>query len=256
MLCSMKEIQKYKILAEDGELGRVHEFYFDDQLWIIRYLVVDVGGWLSDRKVLIAPAALRQPDQENRRLPVRLTKDQIEDSPDIDTNQPVSQQHENALREHYHWPHLHEMGGGLFEEQHLGMSPDSIIEMVKAREEHQQKEGQLETPDPHLQSSREVKGYQIKAQDGNIGYIEDFVVSTDVWTIRYLVVDTGKWLPGRKVLLSPFWIEQIEWAGSEAQVNLGKMAIKDSPAYDPDKLVQREYEEKLYNYYQRPKYWA
>jgi len=254
MLYSMKDIQNYKILAEDGEIGNVHEFYFDDELWIVRYLVVDIGGWLSNRKVLIAPVALRHPDQEAQKLPVKLTKAQIEHSPDIDTNQPVSRQHENALREHYGWPRLDELGGGLLEEQHFGIDPDSISAMIRAREKNQKNNNQAQ--DPHLQSSKEVEGYHIKAQDGNIGHIDDFIVSTDTWHLRYLVVDTGNWLPGRKVLISPFWIEEIKWAGSQARVNLSKEAINNSPEYNPEKLVQREYEEALFDHYDRPKYWA
>jgi len=253
MLWSMKDIKKYKILAEDGEIGNVHEFLFDDELWIIRYLVVDIGGWLSDRKILIAPVALGHPDQESQKLPVKLSKAQIKDSPDINTNQPISRQHENSLREHYNWPYLDELGGGLFEEEHIGMDSDSLIEMLRAREKTLQNGGQTQAPDPHLQSSREVSGYHIIAQDGDIGHIEDFVVNTDTWAIRYLVIDTGNWLPGRKVVISPFWIEEIKWAGSEAQVNLSKETIKNSPEYDPEKLVQQEYEQKLFNYYGWPK---
>jgi hypothetical protein len=104
MRCSVDHLVGYTILATDGRLGGVAEFYFDDAAWVIRYLVVDTGGWHAARKVLISPAALARPDHASRTFPVTLTREQVRHSPGIDTDKPVSRQHEAALRRYYTCP--------------------------------------------------------------------------------------------------------------------------------------------------------
>jgi sporulation protein YlmC with PRC-barrel domain len=106
-----------------------------------------------------------------------------------------------------------------------------------------------------LRSLEEVKGYHIQATDGKIGHVEDFIVDDESWEIRYLVVDTRKWLHGKQVLLSPKWIQEIKWLESNVYVDLSREAVRNSPKYDPFSPVNREYEIRLYDYYGRPKYW-
>jgi hypothetical protein len=104
MLRNVKEMRGYSIQATDGEIGKVHAFYFDDQTWVIRYMVADTGGWLLDRKVFISPAALHRPNWGEEVLPVSLTRKQVKHSPSIDTDKPVSRQHEREILEYYKWP--------------------------------------------------------------------------------------------------------------------------------------------------------
>jgi hypothetical protein len=108
----------------------------------------------------------------------------------------------------------------------------------------------------HLRSTREVIGYNIQASDGEIGHVEDFIVDDETWIIRYMVVNTRDWLPGKKVLVAPRWIEKVTWAESKVYVELTRESVKNSPEFDPSAPVNREYETKLYDYYGRPKYWA
>ena len=110
--------------------------------------------------------------------------------------------------------------------------------------------------DPHLRSIKEVTGYHIQAMDDDMGHVEDFIVNDKSWTIHYVVVDTRNWLPGgRKVLISPAWIESIDWPQSRMKVDLSTEQIKESPEYDPHAPVNKEYEARLYDFYGRPKYW-
>jgi len=104
MLRSMDDLKDYTIHATDGNIGHVKDFYFDDETWAIRYLIVDTGSWLSNRKVLISPIAIRIPNWRDRVLPVSITKEQVRNSPDIDTDKPVSRQHEVEFQEHYNYP--------------------------------------------------------------------------------------------------------------------------------------------------------
>ena len=105
MIRSASELKGYTIRASDGDIGEVMQFYFDDEKWTIRYLVADTGGWLMGRKVLISPAALGRVDWNSRTLGVNMTKERVENSPSIDTDRPVSRQHESAYYDYYGYPY-------------------------------------------------------------------------------------------------------------------------------------------------------
>jgi hypothetical protein len=250
MLRSTKELRGYTICATNGDIGKVHEFYFDDLIWIVRYLVVDTGNWLPGRKVLLWPGVLGQPDWEAHALPVGLTKERVESSPPISADEPVSRQMETDLYTYYGWPPY--WRGGL---SPLGVGAAAAAEtLARAVAEKERTEDQ--ESDPHLRSTREVIGYHIQARDGEIGHVEDLIVEDANWFIRYLVIDTRNWLPGRKVLVSPAWAEEVNWAERKVHVGLGREAIENSPEFDPSLPVNREYEVRLYDYYGRPKYWG
>ena len=99
-----------------------------------------------------------------------------------------------------------------------------------------------------------MTGYHIEATDGEVGHVEDFIIDDETWEIRYIVVDTRNWLPGKKVLIAPRWIDRVSWNDSKVYVSLSREAIKHAPEYHPDTL-NREYERKLHDHYNRPKYW-
>ncbi|HCC46995.1 MAG TPA: hypothetical protein DEQ38_02590 [Elusimicrobia bacterium] len=243
MLRNINSLKGYTIHAADGELGTADEFYFDDKTWAIRYLVVKTGGWLSGRKVLISTAALkREPDLRARALPVNLTREQVRNSPDIDTGQTVTRLHELELHKHYAWAWVEGFYAG-------GMSGGAVFPL---REEEVKKEARPPYPETRLQSTRAVTGYRLHAADGLIGHVEDYIVDDAKWVIRYLVAGTGTWLPGRKVLVSPHWIERVDWKTSEVFVALTRLAIEASPRFDPSQPVSEDYESELYDHYSRP----
>ena len=250
MLRNVNDLHGFAIRAMDGEIGTVEEFYFDDETWAIRYLIVDTGGWLSGRLVLISPMSLGQTDWQSRQLQVALTKDQVENSPDIDTHQPVSRQHEAALLDYYrysyYWSGAFLAGPGFYP---TGPVPTT------ASTEDLPATGKKESSDSHLHSTRAVTGYHIEASDGEIGHVKDFIVDDETWTIRYLEVDTRNWWPGKKVLVSPSWIDRVSWADSKVYVDLSRETIKNGPEYTDSVPVTREYENRLYLHYGRPPYW-
>jgi sporulation protein YlmC with PRC-barrel domain len=253
MLRRVKELQGYTIRATDGDIGHVDEFYFDDEKWTVRYLVVDTGGWLSGRQVLISPIALGEANWQERRLHVKLTRQQVENSPDIDTDRPVSRRQEIGYFQYYGWPYYWGgpgIWGGAMVPGYLAV-PAAAQEVVEEERRRAEQEG-----DPHLRSTKDVTGYTIQARDGEIGQVSDFILDDESWTIRYLVVDTGGWLPGKKVLVPPPWIEQVSWAEAAVSVDLSRDTIKNGPEWDPDAPISREYEERLHGYYGRSPYWA
>ena len=93
---------------------------------------------------------------------------------------------------------------------------------------------------PHLRSTSEVEGYRIRGMDGQIGHLEDLVVDDEAWVIRYVVVGTSNWLPGKKVLISARWISGIRWADAEVHADLGGIEIKEAPAWHPDRPGLRD----------------
>jgi hypothetical protein len=135
--------------------------------------------------------------------------------------------------------------------------PETALIMTRLNDEKvADKKRQEEEGNPHLRSSREVIGYYIRALDGEIGHVEDFIVEDETWVIRYVVVDTKNWLPwGKNVIVSPSWIERVDWADERVIVDLKKDIIEKSPDFDASKPVNREYEVRLYDYYGRPVYW-
>ena len=248
---SIKDLIGFQMKETDGEIGEVDEFYFDDKSWTIRYLIVKTGNWLSGRKVLISPKVLKQPDWENKEFPVNLTKAQIENSPDIDTDKPVDRQQEELLSSYYPWDMYwgnepDEHGAGIF-----GMMPSELYESEIGEPENINYEGQ-QTGDRHLRSTSEVKGYAIHATDGELGKVVDYIVDDRNWRINFLVVDTGNWLDSRKVLVSTKWITQVNWDNSVVIVKVSTDAVKNSPEYDESQNINEAYENQLFDYYGMP----
>ena len=244
MLRSAKATLGYRLIATDGEFGKIHDMSFDDLTWTIRYIVAETGSWLFGRLVLLSPAFFGSADWLRGEVPVSLTKLQIEQSPSIDTKQTVSRQRETELQQYYGWPAYWiavpaDLGLGFPANTpaRLGTNPPKC------------------GGDPHLRSIREVTGYHIQAKDGDIGHVDDFVFQDDAWIIRYLVVDTRDWLHGRRVLIPPGWTTVIHWSKREVCVENSREAIQNAPEYDSFDPVNRVYEERLYDYYGRPKYW-
>lgn len=244
MLKSVKHICSLDIEATDGKIGKVDSLLFDDQNWTVRYLVADTGSWLPGRRVLLSPEAAGRPYDQQMILPVELSKEQVKNSPDLDVSRPVSREREMELHRYYGWTPYWMGGYGIISPVPPAM-PEQAAEAVSVEVEH-----------PHLRSTREVMHYHIHAQDGGIGHVADFIVDDKAWIIRYLVVDTRTWLPGRKVLVSPDWADTINWDESSVVLDLTREEVKASPEYDPHQLVNRETETRLYDYYGRPAYWA
>jgi hypothetical protein len=246
MLFTANALKGFKLDSFDGEIGEVSEFYFDDHHWAIRYLVADTGGWLTGRQVLISPYALVAAIKEDSTIAVNLTKQQIEDSPSLDSDKPVSRQFELNYNGYYGWPMY--WGGPLM----WGAYPY----LVRDPNQWNMPTETEKSWDPHLRSTNAVTGNHIQAIDGEIGHVEDFIIDDETWAIRYLVVDTRNWWPGKKVLVSPEWIESVSWSDLKVHVKLTRDAIKASPEYTEEALITRDYESGLFRHYGRDGYWA
>ncbi|MBN2852927.1 MAG: PRC-barrel domain-containing protein [Clostridia bacterium] len=246
MLIKAKTIQGYKLNSIDGEIGSIRECYFDDLHWTIRYLVVETGHWLTGRLVLISPHSLSNIDAENEVINVSLTKKQIKESPPYDSEKPVSRQYEDEFYNYYGLP-MYWSGSNMWGP--YPFIPKEVLDKTKIP-------NRIENVwEPNLRSTYHVRGYFLKVNDGEIGHVDDFVIDEETWAIRYLIVDTRNFLPGKKVLLSPKWIDYISWMESKVFVKLDKSAIKQSPDYTEDTMITRNYEEGLHLHYNKKGYW-
>jgi hypothetical protein len=259
-----RELRGCGLHATDGDIGKVDDLFFDDLQWVVRYLVVDTGGWLTGRLVLISPHVVGEPDMKNRRLPVMLTRDKVKHSPSIEEDMPVSRQYETMLRDYYDWPTYWAAPGwagvvpGPAGAYMPGFAGVATAERPRSRVEEElntRLDYEKEHADPHLRSVREVTGYRIEARDGGIGHVDDFLVDAAGWETRYLIVDTRNWLPGRKVLVAPGWVRDISWDDNKVYLDLTREEVKNSPEFDLDVRVGREYEQRLWTHYRRPPYW-
>jgi hypothetical protein len=247
MLNKAKTLQGYKLSSLDGEIGTVKEFYFDDRYWTIRYLVAATGNWLMDRQVLISPYAIVVVNTEEQHIAIDLTKKQIEDSPPLESDKPVSRQFEQAYYGYYGWPSYSD-GAYMW-----GYYPSIVRDREKWRAFA---EAEKASWDRNLRSTNYVSGHHIQAADGEIGHVEDFVIDDETWAIRYLIIDTRNWWPGKKVLISPQWIERVSWDESKVFVNLARETVKQSPEYTEKSLLTRDYETMLHRHYNRQAYWV
>jgi sporulation protein YlmC with PRC-barrel domain len=241
MLRSARGLYGYTIAAKDGHIGSVHDFFFDGKTWVLKYLVVDTGKWLLNRKVLIGPDKLGTPDWDNRAFPVALTTKEIEEGPGVATAQPIDRQVEEPQDVPTRWI-------AYWSTPDTGIQPYPIPimlpELLGAKKQK---------VDPNLRSMHEIFGYKIEATDGHIGHVEDFILDDVKWTVELVIIDTRNWLPGRKVMLAVEWITNISWSDSKVCVDLKKETIKGSPTYDPSEPVNEEFKGKLFDYYGRPR---
>jgi len=257
MLINANTLKDCRLDCTDGQIGRVKEFYFDDHFWTVRYLIVDTGNWLTGRQVLISPHALHAVDYNARTIGVALTKQQVADSPGLDTDKPVSRQFEQDYYRYYGWPGYWE-GFYMWGSSPYLLGPAPYLGTpynVEEREKRKQSSQDENSWDPHLRSTDDVSGRHIEATDGGIGHVEDFIIDDQTWAIRYLVIDTRNWWPGKKILLAPQWIDDINWGESKVFVNLSREDIRQSPEYSGTSVLNRDYETRLHRHYDRKGYW-
>lgn len=248
MLTSAKKLEGFKIAAIDDIIGKAYDFFFDDNTWTVRYLVADTGGWLPGKRVLISPFSLGKPNFDDETIPVNLTKNQIENSPDVDEHMPIERQKEIELTQYYGWPNYWTGFGDP-----LGAAPLMPAGIPVPIEIQYRESG---SHDSHLHSTRSIIDLNIQASDDSVGHVEDFIIDDDNWSIRYLIADTRNWLPGgKKVILSPRWISKMDWMDSKVHVDLTRDQILKSPEWDPSSPPDRKYEEMLHEHYGKKTYW-
>ena len=221
---NLKGLYGHSIAASDDTLGHVKDFYFDDHTWVVRYVIVDTGNWLTGRAVLLSPHAFGHLAPTDGSLRVNLTRRQIESSPSIDSHKPVSRQYESEYFSYYGWPNYW-MGGAIW-----GFTGFPLV-VAPSTEDLDAMEKRHESDDPHLRSTRAVTGYHIETTDGTVGHVSGFLVDDQSWAIRELVVETGHWYSGKEILIAPAKIQRISHEESKVFVNLTMADLERTKAH-------------------------
>ena len=226
MLHRASRLESYALNALDGQMGKVSCFYFDDESGDIRYAVVDTGkkldptdNWFTGRQVLLPPAKIGAILVSSQLLTTTLTRKEIEESPTTMSDRPVSKQSEEGGYNFLGWP----------------------VSWYAPEEE-------TKPWDPHLRNTNIVTGYHVQALDGEIGHVADFIIDDATWTIRYWVVATRNWWPGKKVLILPKWIQEIDWDDSIVKVSRFRSSIQGAPEFTDVLELTPEYEMALADY--------
>lgn len=246
-------MMKFPIEALDGSVGKPKDALFDDRFWTLRYLVADTGNWLPGKKVLVSPLHLIQPstDLSRHSFPVNLSKSQIERCPSLDEDAPVSRQYEIEYARYYnhgfYWAGSSAFGASPTPVYGSDVGVDRQSEDLKR---HAEKIGEIEQC--HLRSTNEVLGYQIDAKDDAFGHLEDIIMEDNIWKLRYAVVDSRNWLPGKKFLIDLDWIQDLDWSGKQVSVRLTRKQIESAPEFDPHAPINSDYLNHLYDYYGEP----
>ena len=240
VLRDIKDIEGFAVHATDGVLGRVLDVYFDDERWVVRYFVVETGTQHANRRTLISPMAMGIPNWIDKIIPAAITEAQVIGGPDIDTDRPVSRQHEIGYMGYYGYPNYWG-GGGLWG---AGMYPDVLqagrdVAIASRGNEPQRRlpghsksnSREARPDDVHLRSANAVTRYYVHATDGDIGHVAGILVDQQSWEIRYVIANTSNWWLGHEVLIAPELIEDVYWAESKLMLDLNREAVKSAPEY-------------------------
>ena len=247
MLRSLRDLERYRVVATDGTIGNVVDFLVDDDHWTVRHLVVETGGPFSTgQRVLISPASFASVDWATREFHLTLTRSKVRNSPRVDTDKPVSRQHEIDYYSYYGYPAYWDYSGTISLSNYPGLTGGGLTtELPRAASD--------KTPrDIHLRSVNEVRGYHIQGTDEAIGHVADFVVDDETWKVGYLVVDTSNWWVGERVLVAPERVRRISWDEHIVHIDLSRYAIRNSPKWNPTAVISREYETELHKHYEKP----
>lgn len=247
MLWNASAINDAPVQASDGLIGTVSDMLFDDRHWMVRWLVVDTGDWLSGRKVILPPSALGHPDPASGTFPVKLTRQQVEDSPAIGPDEHVSPDHEAGAVEHYglspYW------SAGYLAGYHAQWASTPFPVSGSAETARRIDDAENDRFNPSLRSFALLHGYHVESRDGDLGHVEDFLVDDTNWNIRFLVLDTRNWWAGKKVLVSPKSVLSIDWQARMLTLDVARQAVKDSPAYDPAAVLDIDFDRRVDRHY-------
>ena len=264
MLFAVSGLIGCPVQASDGEVGAVKDFLFDDKTWKIRWMAVDasrlaarpppgVHSSVSDCSAGAAAKAHATDDElsgETLALTVNLTKAQIAAGPHAHEHDPVTRDMEALLYDYYAWDPY--WGASHFGGAALPNAESQIVDDA-ARREADAEIPPLDGAD-HLHSVAEFKGYYVHAVDGDIGHVENLLADDANWEIRYLVIATRNWWPGKVVQLSPYAVKDIDWFGEHVNMNVSRDQVRSAPAWDPLAMADEVSEDQLHRHFGWPGY--
>jgi uncharacterized protein YrrD len=214
--------------AVDGDIGTLEDFYFEEDHWAIRYLLVDTGNWMSGKRVLLSPMSVRG-KWDMATIPVSLNRDQVWNSPEFDPQVSLSREAEAQVLGYYGYPYYWGETGvwGSFD------NPGALLTAPPLEvSEIQPTSHGIDPESRDLRSIAKSTGYHVHATDGDIGHVDDFLIGQESWRIRYLLVDTSNWIGGRSVIVSADQVEGVDRQHDKLRVGVTRDAIKHGPSFE------------------------
>jgi hypothetical protein len=250
MLRSIEDLERYCVQASDGEVGRVRDLYFDDTSWVVRYLEVEAGPWLSHRPLLIPPSVTGPPDWPGKILGLALTRDEVRRDPDHYTAKPVPRQRRVGFIGPAGFPYRTAGPGswsaadrftpaasvdpgrpglrsGSDKDDSNGMPGGQALANASAETQAQRR------ADPHLRSANALQHCRIRALDGVVGQVRGLLVEENAWVVRFLIVATDDERAGDLVLIASPWILNVDWTDASIRVDLTREQVQESASYAP-----------------------
>ncbi|HDT14607.1 MAG TPA: PRC-barrel domain containing protein [Firmicutes bacterium] len=244
MFISLKNLIGYSVMTPEGDAGKIEDIFFDDISWSVRYYRVKAGNIIHKERFLISPSDIQEhPDWENRSIYIKNEAEKINKSPDEGDDMLPGRETEEKIAKYYNWPVYW-----------TGLTYGSPVIPALFNDTQEEKDTEKEKTSK-LRSLKDFLKYDVEALDGELGSVYDVIIDDQNAKIMYFAVDTHKILPGKRVLITTTWAKETDWINGKLVTTLTKEEIKNSPEYDPSQPVNREYEEVLFDYYGRPRYW-
>ncbi|MBI1938555.1 MAG: hypothetical protein HYS25_10580 [Ignavibacteriales bacterium] len=208
MLTNFRSISKYRVEALDGNVGNIHELLFDEQSWIVRYIVINTGNLFMKNLVLLQPEEFVSCDTDEEKFLVNLTKEEIINSPSV----------EAVKKTNYYWPNYW-VGTHLT----YGWTPFNPYSKKIYTE-------------PGINSTHEMHVYKVKAVDEQIGSVDNFIVNTEAWYISNMIINTGfSLLPGKKISVTADNVKEINNQQNFVLLDMNAQEVKNYPGYESKK---------------------
>lgn len=250
MLLATSTIEGSKIEATDGRIGSVETFLFDEEQWVLRYIVAHHGFWIFGRTVLLSPVSVRGTLDDGTSIRVGLSKDQIRNAPAAELARPISRRKEEQFHRYYQIP-VYWGGSGLWgsamtpmEAGTVTYEPDPNKEPLDAAEEEY-----------HLRSTHELEEYRLDTADGKAGTVAGFIIEDTTWAVRYLRVETERSAGGGSLFISPHWVDSISWIERKITLDIARDRLTEAPTVGVEGEIDREDEERLHQFFGKPRYW-
>lgn len=245
-------LKGFHLQAQDGEIGKMKDILIDDHQWGGRWMVADTGDWLPGRKVLLSPISFEEPDTDAKCIPVRMTQKEIEESPPLEEDAPVSLQYEKTFYDQFYWPYYW-IGGGLWanETEPIYLDPDRNQEEIDT---------ELESDPEHqqhvLRSADELKNYQVTSSrtfdEDVLGTVTDLVIDTRTWAVPYLILQNRSLMPSKKILVPQDRVVQTDWHKHNIQLNLEENVFGIAPGLEDTECISPEMEERALAFFGTP----
>ncbi|WP_018921382.1 PRC-barrel domain-containing protein [Salsuginibacillus kocurii] len=255
MLFRAKRLTKFGVLTEDGDLGTVRDLYMDRRQWAVRYLLLDTKPLLPSKKSLISTISVKGVDVEEGIVRLNISEEQVENAPSIEDVEPVTRPYERELLQHYgygyYWNATNIWGAFPYPNQ-LAASPYADESMVTEAEEKEEERKESSYLRSLKDLSGDWSGYTVQASGEKVGHIDDFIIESKDWQIRYLTLDTTRFAPSKSVLVSVDWITDINDRDLTVEINVLPERIENAPAYEEGQPLTTTYERKLYSHFEKP----